>query len=80
MGMMIPNIFLILCLKKASRSHIFVSMYVLLFHDESHLEFLPKACFYTWMEKLEGILLKGNIILWKSISLEDSTERRGEAL
>ena len=80
MGMMIPNIFLIPCLKKAFISHVVVSMYVLLFHDESHLEFLPKACFYTWEEQLEGILLKRNLVLWKSISLEDATERRGEAL
>ena len=80
MGMMVPNIFMIPCLKKASRSHIVVSMYVLLFHDESHLEFLPKACFYTWKEQLEGIFLKRNLVIWRSISVEDAIEIRGEAL
>ena len=47
MGMMIPNIFQIPCLKKASRPHTVVSMYIPLFQDESHLEFLPKAYFCT---------------------------------
>ena len=80
MGMMIPNIVLIPCLKKASRSHIVVSMYVLLFHDESHLGILPKACLYTWEEQLEGILLRRNHVLWRNISFEYATRRRGEAL
>ena len=78
MGMMIPNIFLIPCLKKASRPHIVVSMYVPLFHVESHLEFSPKAYFYTWEEQLEDILLRNHLFIWRNLSLDDATRGRGE--
>ena len=80
MGMMIPNISQIPCLKKASRPHIVVSMDIPLFHDESHLDFSPKAYFYTWEEQLEDILLKEHLVLWRNLSLEDAIGGRGEAL
>ena len=80
MGMMIPNIFLIPCLKKASRPHIFVSMDIPPFHDDSHWDFSPKACLYTWEEQLEDILLKEHLVLWRILSLEDATGGREEAL
>ena len=80
MEMMIPNIFLIPCLKKASIPHIVVSMYVPLFHVESHLEFSRKAYFYTWEEQLEDILLRKHLVIWRNLSLEDARRGRGKAL
>ena len=80
MGMISPNTFQIPCLKKAFRLHIVISMYIPLLHDESHLDFSPKAYFYTWEEQLEDILLKNNLVHWRNLSLEHATRGRGEAL
>ena len=43
MGMLVHNIYQIPCLKNSSRPHIVVSMGIPPFHDESHLDFSPKA-------------------------------------
>ena len=80
MGMIVPNIFHILCLKKASRPHIVVSMDVPLFHDESHLDFSPKGCFYTWEEQIENTLMRKYPFFWRNLSLRDAIGGRGEAL
>ena len=80
MGMMIPNIFLIPCLKKASRPHIVVSLDIPLLHGESHLDFSPKAYFYTWEEQLEDTLIRKHLVLWRNLSLEDATGGRREVL
>ena len=67
MGMMVPNIFQITCLKKASIPHIVASMDIPLVHDESHLAFSPKAYLYTWEEKLEDILMREHLVHWGNL-------------
>ena len=78
MGMIVPNIFKIPFLKKDSRPHIVSSMDIPLFYDESHLDFSPKA--YTWEEKLGDLLRRNHLFHWRSLSHEDATGGRGEAL
>ena len=80
MGMMVPNIFHIPCLKNASRPHIVSSMDIPLVHDESHLGFSPKAYLYTWEEQLEDILMRKHLVLMGNLPLEDAIGGRGEAL
>ena len=50
-----------------------------LVHDESHLDFSPKAYLYTWEEQLEDILMRDHLVHWRNLTYEDAT-RRGEAL
>ena len=80
MGMMIPNTFMIPCLKKASRPHIVASMDIPLVHDESHLDFSSKAHVYTGEEQLGNILIREHLVHWGNLSYEDATRGRGEAL
>ena len=70
---MVPNIFQITCLKKASRQHIFSSMDIPLLHDESHFDLSPKDSLYTWEEKIGDILMRKHLVLLRSLSHEDAT-------
>ena len=79
-GIKVPNHFLIPCLKKASIPHIFSSMDIPLVHDDSHLDFSPKAYFYIWDEQLKKTVMRKHLVLWRNLSLEDATGGRGEAL
>ena len=80
MGMIIPNISQIPCLKKASIPHIVASMRITLVHDESHLDFSPKAYLYTREEQLGHLLMRQHLVHWRNLSYEDATGGRGEAL
>ena len=80
MGMIVPNIFLISWLKKASIPYIVASMDIPLIHDEIHLEFSPKAYLYTWEEQLGDLLMRHHLVHWRSLSHGDATGGRGEAL
>ena len=80
MGMMVPNIFQIPSLDKASRPHIVASMDIPLVHDEIHLDFSPKAYLYTWEEQLGDLLMRQHLVHWRNLSYEDATGGRGEAL
>ena len=80
MGIMVPNIFHIPCLKKASRPHIVSPMDIPLFHDERNLDFSPKAYLYTWEEQLENILMRKNLVLLGNLPFDDDIRGRGEAL
>ena len=80
MGMIIPNMFQIPCLKKASRPHIVSSMDIPLVHDESPLEFSPKACLYIWEEQFGDLLMRQHLVHWRSLSHGDVSGGRGEAL
>ena len=62
MGMKVPHIFQIPCLKKASRQHIVASMDIPLLHDESHLGLQPKDNLYTWEEQLGDILVREHLV------------------
>ena len=76
MGMIVPNIFQIPCLKKASRLPIVASMDIPLVHDESHLDFSPKAYLYTWEEQLGDLLMRQHLVHWRILSHEDA--KRGK--
>ena len=72
MGMAVPTIFQIPCLKKASRQHIVASMGIPLFHDDSYLGLSPKANFHTWEEQLGDLLMRHHLVLWRNSSYEDA--------
>ena len=80
MGMIVSKIYQISFLKKASRPHIVASMDIPLVHDESHLDFSPKAYLYTWEEQLGDLLMRQHLVHWRSLSHKDATRGRGEAL
>ena len=80
MGMIVPNIYQILCLKKASRQHIFVSMGVLLLHDDSYLGWSPKAGLHTWEGKIGDVLMRQHLVPWRNLSYEDVTGGGEETL
>ena len=80
MGMMVPNIFQIPCLKKASRQHIVSSMDIPLLHDESHLDLSPKSSLYTWEEQLGDILMRQHLVNGGMLSYEDAIGGGEEAL
>ena len=73
MGMKVPNIFQIPCLKKASRHHIVASMDIPLLNDEGHLDLSPKASLYTWEKQHGDILMRKHLVHWSSLSYEDAT-------
>ena len=79
-GMMVPNIFQIPCLKKASRQHIVVSMGIPRFHDDSYLGLSPKANLHTWEEQLGDLLMRQHLVPWRSLSYEDATGGGEESL
>ena len=62
MGIIVPNIFQIPCLKKASRQHIVASMGISLFHDDSYLGLSPKANLHTWEEQFVDLLMGQNLV------------------
>lgn len=62
MGMKVPNIFQIPCLKNTSRQHIVSSMDIPLIHDESQLSLSPNANLYTWEEQLGEILMREHLL------------------
>ena len=73
MGVKVPNIFQIPCLKKASRQHVVASMDIPLLHDESQLVLSPKANLHTWEEQLGDRLIGENLVQWRSLSDEDAS-------
>ena len=80
MGMKVPNIFQIPCLKKASIRHIVSSMGIPVFHDNSYFGLSPKANLHSWEEQLGDLLMRQNLVPWRSLSYEDATGGEEEAL
>ena len=66
MGIKVPNKFQIPCLKKASRKHLFASIYIPLLQYESHLVLSPKG----WLAHLGGAT-RGQIDWGESCSVEE---------
>ena len=79
-GKVVPNIFQIPCLKKASRPHIVASMDIPLVHDESHLDFSPKAYLYIWEGQFGDLLMRQHLFPWRRLSYEDAKGGGEEAL
>ena len=80
MGMIVPNISQITCLKKASRQHIVASMGVLLLHDDNYLGWSPKANLHTWEGQLGDVLMRQHLVPWRILLYEDATGRGEKAL
>ena len=80
MGMIVPNVFQIPCLKRAYRKHLVSSMGILLLHDDRYLGWSPKANLHIWEGQLGDVLMRQHLVPWRSLSYEDAIGGQEEAL
>ena len=75
MGMVIPNVFQIPCLKGTSRKHLIASLSTLLVHDDSY-----SANLHAWEGQYGDLLMRQHLILLRRISIADATVGGGRLL
>lgn len=80
MGMIVPNVFQIPCLERTSRKHLVASLGILLLYDDSYLGWSPKVNLHTWEGKYGDLLMRQNIIPWRSLFYGDAIRGGKEAL